>query len=108
MSMHAARSFPLHSIFTHPFGRSRPVYDAPNDGGAPTPEPTPTPAPDQLAELVAGMAALRAEMAALKATPAPTPAPVPTTDQGKPTITPITPDLSTLPPIARIAAGYRR
>ena len=29
-----ARSFPLHSIFTHPFGHSRPVYDAPGEGGA--------------------------------------------------------------------------
>ena len=86
-----------------------PTDPAPTPTPAIAPEPSPAPAaPDQLAELVAGLSALRAEMAALKATPAPTPAPVPTTDQGKPTITPITPDLSTLPPIARIAAGYRR
>lgn len=36
-----ARSFPLHSIFTHPFGSSRPVYDAPNDGGAANPPADP-------------------------------------------------------------------
>lgn len=35
-----------HSIFTHAFGKSRPVYDAPNEGqggGAPTPPTPPTP-----------------------------------------------------------------
>ncbi|AMB48271.1 DUF6651 domain-containing protein [Methylobacterium sp. AMS5] len=38
-----ARSFPLHSIFTHPFGHSRPVFDKPNEGGAPEPKPEPKP-----------------------------------------------------------------
>lgn len=33
-------------------------------------------------------------------------APVPTTDTGKPTTTPKTADLSTLPPVARMAAAY--
>ncbi|OJX65827.1 hypothetical protein [Magnetospirillum sp. 64-120] len=31
---------------------------------------------------------------------------VPATDSGKPTVTPKTPDVSTLPPVARMAAGY--
>lgn len=34
------------------------------------------------------------------------PAPVPATDSGKPTVTPRTPDVSTLPPVARMARGY--
>lgn len=34
------------------------------------------------------------------------PAPVPTTDSGKPTVTPRTVDVSTLPPVARMAHGY--
>jgi hypothetical protein len=33
-------------------------------------------------------------------------APVPTTDSGKPTVTPRTVDVSTLPPVARMAHGY--
>lgn len=33
-------------------------------------------------------------------------APVPTTDAGKPKVTPTTPDLSKLPPSAKLAAGY--
>jgi hypothetical protein len=31
---------------------------------------------------------------------------VPATDTGKPTVTPKAPDVSTLPPVARMAAGY--
>lgn len=34
--------------------------------------------------------------------------PVPETDAGRPAITPRDADLSTLPPMARIAAGYRK
>lgn len=33
---------------------------------------------------------------------------VPVTDTGKPTVTPKVPDVSSLPPIARMAAGYQR
>lgn len=33
---------------------------------------------------------------------------VPTTDAGKPTITPLTADLASLPVYARMAAGYRK
>ncbi len=33
---------------------------------------------------------------------------VPTTDTTKPTVTPKTPDLSSLPPLARMAAGYAK
>ena len=75
---------------------------------------TPTPMPadttltvDPLAVLTAELAALRSEITALKDAK-PAPAPVPTTDQGKPTVTPSTPDFSTLPPIARMASGYRQ
>ncbi|MBO1022924.1 hypothetical protein IPV08_23485 [Methylobacterium sp. SD274] len=73
----------------------------------PVPAPMPPAAPDPVAELIATVTAMRAEIEALKTTP-PAPVVVPTTDQGKPTVTPITIDFSSLPPVARMAAGYRK
>ncbi len=69
---------------------------------------TTAPAED-LAAFLAELKAVKTEFAELKALvakPTPAPAPVPTTDTAKPAITPTVPDHSTLPPIARMAAGY--
>ena len=89
---------------------------------APAPAPVTTSAPslvpdvaappasssaDPVAALVAELAALRADFIALKEAK-PAPVVVPATDQGKPTITPVTTDPSSLPPLARMAAGYRK
>lgn len=81
---------------------------------APTPAPTSDPAPaatpaaaDPIAQLTAALDAIRADLAALKEAK-PAPVQVPTTDQGRPTITPVTLDLSSLPPVARMAAGYSK
>ncbi|MBA4757409.1 hypothetical protein [Sphingosinicella sp.] len=106
----------------------------PDDNAAPiTPTPTPTPANDNAdalkADLAAATDALRASVPDhLKAIVPPSlsgreladwiaqcrataiwerPA-VPTTDTGKPTIAPVTPDPTTLPVFARMAAGYRK
>jgi hypothetical protein len=71
----------------------------------PAPAPADTTQVDPIAALTAELAALRSEITALKDFK-PAPAPVPVTDRGKPTVTPRTPDFSTLPPIARMASGY--